>query len=209
MVEQDANESKVKLKYEELYSRIDKTTRTRFIASKRCKSHENASLATVAVISCCIIGLTLFDALEMLSPDAGKLSAFLQVICAVGVLVYSVFLSKCDFSLRAYLHHQCGLELSQLKQRVFKLMVEPPKLDEYEKISKAYAAVLVRYENHSTNDFRLMQIENSQFHKEYQVNWWYRIRVWLWHLVDYWHYAVFLLLSAVSTVAIYWKYGVQ
>lgn len=207
MANEETAETKVKRKYEELYAKIDKTARSRFIAARRCQCHEIVSLYTVAVISCCIIGLTLFDALEMLTPDADKWSAFLQVFCAVGVLVYSVILSKYDFSLRAHLYHQCGLELNRLKQRVFKLMVDPPKSDEYEKTAKIYAGILERFENHSLNDFHLMQIETSQYSNEYGVNLWFRFRVWGWHLLGYWHYALFGILSVGAIVAIYVNYG--
>ena len=79
----------VEEKYKRLHEKMDKTARSRFIASRRFELHETLSLYTVVLMSCCVIGLTLLDGLEMLKPEAGKAAVFSQVFAAIGCLLYT------------------------------------------------------------------------------------------------------------------------
>lgn len=194
-------------KYQRLHEKMDKTARSRFIAARRFEVHETLSLYTVVIISCSVIGLTLLDGLKMLQPEAEKLSAFLQVFCALGVLVYSVILSKSDFALHAYRHHECALALNRLKNAVFKHMVDTPKTDQFAKSAEEYASILEKYENHIHLDFQCMQSQTKTYHAEYRIGWWFQFHVLLRFAFVYWHYVLFSLLSISGLVSIYWKFG--
>ncbi len=194
-------------KYERLHEKIDKTARSRFAAARRCELNELFSLYTVVIISCCIIGLTLFDALQMLEPEASKLSAFLQVFCAVAVLSYSIILSKSDFALQAYKHHECGMALNKLKNNVYKHILENPGADQFLNSSKQYATVLEKYDNHQNIDFYQMVCRNKEYHELYGVNACYRFRVWCCWLLGFWHYFIFSAVAILALVSIYCRYG--
>jgi hypothetical protein len=197
----------VEQKYTRLHEKMDKTARSRFFAARRFELHEHLSLYTVVLISCCVIGLTLFDGLGMLEPGAEKLSAFLQVFCAVGVLVYSVILSKSDFALHAYRHHERGMELNKLKNAVYKHIVDEPKSDQFAKSAEQYAAILEKYEYHQNIDFQLIQCRTKEYHAYYGVNWWFKLIVLLKSTIGYWHYVIFSLLSIAGLITVFCKYG--
>ena len=197
----------VEQKYERLHDKLDKTARSRFVAARRYELHETLSLYTVVLMSCAVIALTLFDGLGMLSDDAEKPSSFLQVFCAVGVLVYSVILSKSDFALKAYRHHECAVLLNKVRAKVYKHTVEEPKSDQYNKSAEEYAATLERFENHLNLDFKIMQIQTKAYHKEYEISWYTHPWIWLQFACVYWHYILFSLLAVAGPILIYITFG--
>ena len=194
-------------KYKTLYEKIDKTSRSRFIAARRLQLHETISLYTVVLMSCGVTALTLLDALGMLREEAGKLSAFLQVFCSMGVLVYSVIISKSNFALRAFKHHECGIALSRLRNDVFKHIVETPESDQFAKSAAQYATILENNENHLYVDFQMMKVQTKPYHSHYQVNPWLRIWVQIKHFATFWHYFLFSALVVCGLLLVYSTYG--
>ena len=197
----------VEQKYERLHDKLDKTARSRFIAARRYELHETLSLYTVVLMSCAVIALTLFDGLDMLNAEAERASSFLQVFCAVGVLVYSVILSKSDFALKAYRHHECAVLLNKLRATVYKHTVEEPKSDQYNKSAEQYSAILERFENHLNLDFKCMQIQTKAYHKEYGIAWYTHPWIWLQFAFVYWHYILFSILAVTGPILIYLTFG--
>ncbi|QDV61113.1 hypothetical protein Mal65_02360 [Crateriforma conspicua] len=199
----DSTFGTVAQKYERLHDKLDKTARSRFIAARRFELHETLSLYTVVLMSCAVIALTLFDSLDMLPQEAEKFSSFLQVFCAVGVLVYSVILSKSDFALQSYRHHECAMALNKIRSTVYKHTIEEPKTDQYNRAAEEYAKVLDRFDNHLNLDFRVMQMQTPMYRKEYGVNWWFMLKVRAEFVLVYWHYLLFSLLAVVGPIAVY------
>ncbi|QDS86210.1 hypothetical protein EC9_03700 [Rosistilla ulvae] len=193
-----ASDDSVEEKYRRLYEKMDKTARSRFIASRRFELQETLSLYTVVLMSCAVIGLTLLDGLEMLAPEAAKASAFLQVFAAIGVLVYSVILSKSDFALHAYRHHECGIAINHLRNSVFKHMVDMPKADKFNNLSDSYNTILERFENHLNLDFEIMLVRSKHYHKFYDVGFCFKSWVCVKAFLVYWHYLFFMLLSVAG-----------
>lgn len=202
----DAPLETVEQKYQSLHDKIDKTARSRFIAARRLELHDTVSLGTVVVMSCCVIGLTLLDGLQMLTEPAGKLSSFVQVFCSVGVLVYSVILSKSDFSLNAFRQHDCGIELNRLRSLVYKHMVDEPKSDQYAKLSEDYASILERFDNHLLLDFHMMQIQTPSYHKYYKITGWKKLWVWCKYISMFWHYIILSLAAVAGLVYLLWNH---
>ncbi|WP_413432576.1 SLATT domain-containing protein [Crateriforma spongiae] len=199
----DSTFGTVAQKYERLHDKLDKTARSRFIAARRFELHETLSLYTVVLMSCAVIALTLFDSLDMLPQESEKFSSFLQVFCAVGVLVYSVILSKSDFALKSYRHHECAMALNKIRSTVYKHTIEEPKTDQYNRAADEYAKVLDRFDNHLNLDFRMMQMQTPMYRKEYGVNWWFTLKVRVEFLFVYWHYLLFSFLAVVGPIAVY------
>lgn len=98
--------------FNNLYKKVDATSKTRFHASRRLKLH---ATYTVVLISIGLILLSLMQAYELGNNIQSKLVGLIQVFSAVAVLVYSLIIDKNDYSSLSEKMYSCASKLGELK----------------------------------------------------------------------------------------------
>ena len=176
----------------ELLHDIETTAKCRFIASARLELHEAYSEWTVALMTCCVIGLTLFDGLEMFMAEAKKPVDFLQVFCSVVILAFSIILAKSGFSLRAYRHHECGKELSKLKNKV--QLVDDKNTNALASAGVKYASILSKHDNHAYLDYLCMKWQRPDDYND-ELHWWFWVCYCARTVWEYWMYFIFFAVA--------------
>lgn len=159
----------------ELDRRIRLTAKCRFEASQRFESLDWVTLASVVTLSVSVIGLTLIDVFELLEPQAKRLVAAAQIFSSVGVLGYSVFLSRGDFALQKYKYHQAGLALYAIRDRIAIKLLSSPSDQDVQEIQTSYNQVLERFDNHLSLDFDAVKVQSRDLRREYHIRWYNRV----------------------------------
>ncbi|OCH53658.1 SLATT domain-containing protein [Vibrio sp. ZF57] len=140
--------------YNNLYKKIDATSKTRFHASRRLKGHSKLSTYSVVMISLTLILISLMQAYELGSNINSELVGLIQVFSSISVLVYSLLIDKNDYSNLAEKMYSCAAQLGELKQEIYPMLDKKFEENEYQKYRIEYNRILKLYETHSTNDFR-------------------------------------------------------
>lgn len=162
-IEKDSSES-APSPYQELYDRVQKTTRARFAAQIRLSRHNSIALACITLSSIFLLVTPLAQGFKIeLAVDENTIN-FVQSLLTIVVLVLSVVLSMANFAVRSEKVHQCGMELNSLLRTIYPKKKLYDKDDDYEKLSKDYDEILNRYENHKKIDFNIMQLEMPRYY---------------------------------------------
>lgn len=100
-----------------------------------------------------------------------NLLAYLITSLSILALVFGQIESSKDYSLKSKAFHSCGLELSDIynKLRIFKTMEENPsstrKTEFTQEISDLYQNVLSKYDNHSPIDNKIFKTKTAKYHE--------------------------------------------
>lgn len=152
---------------ENLYKRMDTTSKTRFAASRRLNWHSKLSTYSIVGISMFLIFISLMQAYQIGSNINDKKILLIQVFSSIIVLVYSLIIEKNDYSNLSDKLYSCASKIGKLKQEIFPYVVFKSKdehkeitydktelLKIYNEYTKKYYEILDLYETHSKNDFR-------------------------------------------------------
>lgn len=138
---------------EDLLRKIELTARIRYIAARRLEYHSRLSAWVIALASLALILIPLIQATGGEPGYSAATLAALEVGLAVFILVYSIFLSAEDFSLRSYKMLQCGNQLAHLGRKLSSLNLSSLDAADHEKFNEAYTSILNTYENHRFVDY--------------------------------------------------------
>ncbi|MGR5118899.1 SLATT domain-containing protein [Vibrio astriarenae] len=164
--------------YDNLYKKIDATSKTRFHASRRLKGHAKFSTYSVVLISLALILISLMQAYDLGKNIDSELIGLIQVFSSVSVLVYSLLIDKNDYSNLAEKMYSCAAQLGELKQEIYPLLDK--KMDEknYQNYRVEYNRILKLYETHSTNDFRADYLRAQlDMPEHYPMTWFERKKI--------------------------------
>lgn len=140
--------------FNNLYKKVDATSKTRFHASRRLKLHSKFATYTVVLISLGLILISLMQAYELGNNIQSKLIGLIQVFSAVAVLVYSLLIDKNDYSSLSEKMYSCASKLGELKQRIHPYLEKEHNQEAYAGFLVEYHGILKLFETHSNNDFR-------------------------------------------------------
>ncbi|MGY8898832.1 MAG: SLATT domain-containing protein [Paraglaciecola sp.] len=184
--------------YQELYDRVNKTTKNRFAAQRRLEHHNKAVLWTITLSSIFLLITPLAQGFGLALTQDETLIDFVQILLTVVILAVSIILSTANFAVRGERIHNCGMELNGLGRRIYPKIALTTEDNEYKDINKEYDEILRRYENHTKVDFMRTKLDMSQY---YQPPFWYRPVFFLRYLSEFWLYIV-ILLAGASWVAV-------
>ena len=184
--------------YQELYDRVNKTTKNRFAAQKRLEHHNKAVLWTITLSSIFLLVTPLAQGFGIHLTQDETLIDFVQILLTVVILAVSIILSTANFAVRGERIHNCGMELNGLGRRIYPKVKLTSEDSEYKDINKEYDEILRRYENHAKVDFMRTKLDMPQY---YQPPFWYRPVFFLRYLSEFWLY-IAILFAGASWVAI-------
>jgi hypothetical protein len=184
--------------YQELYDRVNKTTKNRFAAQRRLEHHNKAVLWTITLSSIFLLITPLAQGFGLPLTQDKTLIDFVQILLTVVILAVSIILSMANFAVRGERIHNCGMELNGLARRIYPKVGLTAEDIEYHDVNKEYDEILRRYENHTKVDFMRTKLEMSQY---YQPPVWYRPIFFLRYLSEFWLY-IAILLAGVCWVAV-------
>lgn len=101
-----------------LYKKIDATSKTRFNASRRLKSHSKYSTYVIVFISLCLILISLMQAYEIGHNIKSDWVVLIQVFSSITVLVYSLLIENHNYSNLSEKMYSCASKLGDLKQKI-------------------------------------------------------------------------------------------
>ncbi|MCT3734737.1 SLATT domain-containing protein [Elizabethkingia anophelis] len=165
---------------EELNYKIWITKGCRFNASSRLIRTGKLSNLAINMISVylTITGLlTVYNINSKIIDD--NLLAYLVTSLSILALVFGQIENSKDYTLKAKEFHNCGLELSEIynKLRIFKTLEENPsqerKAQFTEEISISYQKVLEKYDNHLQIDNNIFKTKKAKYH---ELNYWQIIK---------------------------------
>lgn len=186
----------IKIKYDRLNELIEKTAKNRFLASSRLEAHKHWSIWTVTLMTICVIGLALIQAMNIGESSSSQETTYAITLLSTFILVYSMTMSMSDFSLRAHHFHQCGLELMKLRGQVFdESMNNNEKQDKYALLNSEYGAILDKFENHSAIDYLRMQASAKNTREYYNIGFFKEAWIKLKYSFTFWHYVVLIFIS--------------
>jgi hypothetical protein len=180
--------------FDNLYKKIDATSKTRFHASRRLRLHAKSATYTVVAISLGLILVSLMQAYDLGNNIQSKLVGLIQIFSAVAVLVYSLLIDKNDFSSLSEKMYSCASKLGELKQKVHPFLGQSEHdHEQYNKFRDEYHRILKLYEMHSNNDFRGDYIRAKlEMPENYMIkgkNWWLaKAQVFTIYIVDFFSY---------------------
>lgn len=157
---------------EELNYKIWTTKGCRFNASSRLtrtSKLSNLSMNMISVYLTAVGLLTVYNISSKIIDD--NLLAYLITSLSILALVFNQIESAKDYTLKAKEFHNCGLELSEIynKLRIFKTLRENVSIQEKtqftEEISDKYQKVLEKYENHLSIDNKIFKVRTAKYHE--------------------------------------------
>ena len=193
--------------FNNLYKKVDATSKTRFHASRRLRLHGKSSTYIVVLISLALILVSLMQAYNLGNHITSDLVALIQVFAAIAVLVYSLLIDKNDYSNLSEKMYSCASQLGELKQKIHPHLDTGSHDEElYNKYRDEYHGILKLYETHSNNDFRgdysRAKLEMPENYKLQGLSWLLsKSHVYWSHLIDFSSY--FLVIGILGWV-IYW-----
>jgi SMODS and SLOG-associating 2TM effector domain family 5 len=138
----------------ELLRRVEITCKARYHASRRLSIHGWFSQWTLALLAIGQIVIALIMALKLHMNYREQYMDFGSVFFGVMVLAYSLLLGMANFSARAVLIHECGLELGRLARHLFSLRSTGAATQaDYDSCAKTYYDILDKHENHTRTDY--------------------------------------------------------
>jgi hypothetical protein len=140
--------------FNNLYKKVDATSKTRFHAARRLRLHSKSSTYIVVLISLGLILISLMQAYNIGNNISSDLVGLIQVFSAIAVLVYSLLIDKHDYSNLSEKMYSCASQLGELKQKIHPHLKPTHDTDKYNKFRDDYHGILKLYETHSNNDFR-------------------------------------------------------
>lgn len=171
-------------KFGELHRRVRLTAGARFRAARRLARHDKFAQWTIALLSVGLIVVPLLQALKVTTGLSVEQLNVLQIVLAVLVLVFSLLLSRDNFSVRADKMHRCGLELGQLERDLFGLLVTGADDRIYKDMSDRYFDILQQHENHEDVDYEMFKLwRKDEYYADRRVT--YSLQ-WLWTQLRYW-----------------------
>lgn len=177
---------------EELNYKIWTTKGCRFNASSRLIKTSKLSNLTLSMISAYLTTAGLLSVYNINSNIIeDDLLAYLITSLSILALVFGQIESSKDYTLKAKEFHKCGLELSEIynKLRIFKTLEENPtqnrKTEFTEEISNLYQKVLEKYDNHLQIDNNTFKTKTAKYH---ELNW-FQILI---YKLQYYFYTSFL-----------------
>lgn len=192
--------------FNNLYKKIDATSKTRFHSSRRLKQHSKWSTYVVVIISLGLILISLMQAYGLGNNIESSLVGLIQAFSAIAVLVYSLLIEKNDYSSLSEKMYSCASQLGELKQKVY------PHLDNkfdqkiYIEYRDEYHSILKLFETHSMNDFRgdyfRAKLEMPENYEIKGLDWWIlKLKIYSAYCINFMSYpTVFLVLLGVM----YW-----
>lgn len=192
--------------FNNLYKKIDATSKTRFHASRRLKLHSKFSTYTVVIISLGLIIISLMQAYNLGNNIDSDLVGLVQVFSAVAVLVYSLLIDKNDYSNLSEKMYSCASKLGDLKQKVHPHLGEKFDKNEYNKFLDEYHNILKLFETHSNNDFRgdyvRAKLEMPENYVIKGCDWFIAKFYVCWvHLLDF---SSYLVMIGILSLVLYW-----
>jgi len=183
--------------FNNLYKKMDATSKTRFNASRRLRLHSKFSTYTVVIISLGLILISLMQAYGLGNNIESSLVGFIQVFSAVAVLVYSLLIDKNDYSNLSEKMYSCASKLGELKQKVHPQLEKEHDQKEYDSFRDEYHGVLKLYETHANNDFRgdyfRAKLEMPENYEIKGIDWWVmKAQIYLLHVLDFISYPIVL-----------------
>jgi conflict system pore-forming effector with SLATT domain len=184
--------------FENLYKKVDATSKTRFHASRRLKLHSKLSTHTVVIISLGLILISLLQAYELGNNIESKLVALVQVFSAIAVLVYSLLIERNDYSNLSEKMYSCAAKLGELKQKIYPHLGQPFERGVYDELRDEYHAILKLFETHSNSDFRADYFRaRLEMPENYIINGleWWRIKAYIAfsHVLAFSSYAIVIV----------------
>jgi len=175
--------------FNELYRRVDVTTRTRYNAAQRLQSHHRFSQWVVTLVSVALIAIPLFQAMNVPLKRSPQLLNSVEVFLAVLVLAYSLLLGNENYSGKSEKMLNCGLELGRLSRRIYPHLDKPHQEDLYKELSEEYHDILEKFENHDPIDYEVYRINNPSIYYKNKAT---HVIAWLVvkfkYILGYWHY---------------------
>lgn len=192
--------------FNNLYKKVDATSKTRFHASRRLRLHSKSSTYVVVVISLGLILVSLMQAYELGNNIQSDLVGLIQVFSAVAVLVYSLLIDKNDYSNVSEKMYSCASKLGELKQKIHPHLENGHDATLYDSFRDEYHGILKLYETHSNNDFRgdynRAKLEMPENYTIEGRDWWLSKAYIYWsHLLDFLSY--FIVIGMLGGV-LYW-----
>lgn len=188
---------------EELNYKIWVTKGCRFNASMRLVKTGKLSNLAINMIS---VYLTIAGLLTVYNINSNiiddNLLAYLITSLSILALVFGQIENSKNYSLKAKEFHNCGLELSEVynKLRIFKTLEENPtqesRIKFTEEISNSYQRVLEKYDNHLPIDNNIFKTKTAEYHNLGKVE---IVR----YKLDYYFYTYFLYHVLIIVPAIF------
>jgi hypothetical protein len=194
--------------FENLYKKVDATSKTRFHASRRLKLHSKLSTHTVVIISLGLILISLLQAYDLGNNIDSKLVALAQVFSAIAVLVYSLLIERNDYSNLSEKMYSCAAKLGELKQKIYPHLGQPFKKETYDDLRGDYHSILKLFETHSNSDFRAdyfrAKLEMPENYKINGLEWWRaKIYIAFSHVLAFSSYAL-VIVALVGVLSWIW-----
>ncbi|UTX46713.1 SLATT domain-containing protein [Chryseobacterium sp. MA9] len=190
---------------EELNYKIWVTKGCRFNASSRLIRTGKLSNLAINMISVylTIAGLiTVYNINSKIIDD--NLLAYLITSLSILALVFGQIESSKDYTLKSKEFHNCGLELSEIynKLRIFKTLEENPSQERKnqftEEISISYQKVLEKYDNHLQIDNNIFKTKKASYH---ELNCWQIIKYKSeYYLHSYFLYHILIIVPAILII---------
>lgn len=139
--------------FENLYKKVDATSKTRFHASRRLKSHAKLSTYIVVLISLGLILLSLMQAYNLGVQINSEIVPLVQVFSAIAVLVYSLLVEQNNYYSISEKMYSYASKLGVLKQKIYPHLDDVFNREIYDARAEEYHGILKEYETHSSNEF--------------------------------------------------------
>src|SRR5690554_3947465 len=156
---------------EELNYKLWSTKGSRFNADKRMRTKGNASNVSLAIISAYLIIASLITVFDFKLGVNQEVINFTIAGLSILVLVFTQFENAQKYDLIAKTHHDSGLKISELynRLRIFKTLVKDPADEEILEFAKGiaeeYQVVLSNSGNHATIDYQRFLMTNIEYMK--------------------------------------------
>lgn len=192
--------------FNNLYKKIDATSKTRFHASRRLRYHSKFSTYIIVIISLSLILLSLMQAYKLGNLIETPYVGLIQVFSAIAVLVYSLLIDKNDYSSASEKMYSCASLLGELKQKIHPHLDNDHDQDLYSDFRDEYYSILKVYETHSNTDFRgdyiRSRLEMPENYNVSGVDWWIaKYEIYSAYFLNFFSY---LFVLAVLGRVLYW-----
>ncbi len=198
--------------YQNIYKKMDATSKTRFHASRRLKLHSKFSTHIIVIISLSLILISLMQAYKLGDNINSDLVGLIQAFSAVAVLVYSLLIDKNDYSSSSEKMYSCASKLGELKQKLYPHLEEDYDNSIYNQYRNDYHDILRLYETHSNNDFRGDYIRAKlEMPENYSINgidWWIsKIQIYFYYSINFLSYP--LVIGVLGWIMYWLWFGVS
>lgn len=192
--------------FDNLYKKIDSTSKTRFNASDRLRLHSKCSTYTVVIISLGLILISLMQAYGLGKNISNDLVTLIQIFSTIAVLVYSLLIDRNDYSNLAEKMYSCATQLGELKQKIYPYLNQSHDQDAYDSFRESYYNILKLFETHSKNysssDHIRARLAMPENYNIKGFKWWSsKFNIYSTLLLEFLSY---ILVIATLTLVLYW-----